>query len=357
MKILDHLYEKELRLNRFYPRKVTITHPKTILHGPSNSGKTTVLLDYLSNKKKDEYLYIDFNDLRIEQAIFIGLPSFIKNKNIKSLVLDNFDFSFTIPECSEVIISTNKDIKIDGFKIVDIYPLDFEEFIAFEKRQFDIKSIFNTYATVGTYPLISKSSKDSFVNEFQKLIISQMSSKLELEIFKAFALSQGERVSPFAIFNELKIFHKISKDKFYEILNKFVNEQLIFFLQRYKKPKADKKIYLIDFAIKSILTYEKDFIKRFENIIFLELYKQKEEIYFTDMIDFYIPNKNLAIIAMIFVPKNMIIDKTNRLKNELKSYDINKVEIITLEDQHEDEFIIDNIRCEIVTFWNWALRK
>ena len=357
MKFLDHLYEKEFKLNRFYQRKATITHPKTILYGPSNSGKTTILLDYISNRKKGTYLYIDFNDLRIKEAIFIGLPSFIKNKNIKLLIFDNFDFSFTIPPCDEVIVSTNKNITLDGFQRVDIYPLDFEEFIAFEKREFNIKSIFNTYATTGTYPIMSTIPKDSFIKEFQKLIISQMDSKLELEIFKAFALSQGERISPYAIFNELKIFHKISKDKFYETVKKFTQQKLIFFLQKYKKAKAEKKIYLIDFAIKSVLTYEKDFIKRFENIIFLELYKQNEEIYYTDMIDFYLPKKELAIIAMIFVPKNMIVAKVERIKNELKNHKVSKVEIITLEDQNEEEFMVDNIRCEIVTFWNWALRR
>lgn len=355
MKLLESLYAQEFKSITFHPRKAWISAHKSILFGPKASGKTTLLHDYLSRRKKGSYLYIDFDDLRIDQALFIGLPNFIKAKGITLLVLDNFDFSFTVPQVDEVIISTNQDHTLEGFERVEIFPLDFEEFIAFAKRHIEIEAIFNDFAVAGTYPTMSQVPKDRIVKEFQKLIRLILPDPLERTLFKSFALAQGEKLSPYTLFQELKIFHKISKDRFYALLKRFEQERLIFLLPHYDKPKAKKKIYLIDFAIKSILTYDKDFIKRFENIIFLELHKSKEEIYYTDMIDFYLPQKNLAVIPMLFLPIEMIQTKLNRIQKELEHYQIKRVEILTLEAEGSIE--LEMISCEIIPFWNWALSR
>ncbi len=355
MKLLESLHAREFKTITFYPRKVSIKSPKTILFGPRASGKTTILLDHLSREKKGSFLYIDFNDLRLDQAIFIGLPSFIKSKKISLLVLDNFDFSFTVPKCDRVIISTTDNRSLDGYDRVEIYPLDFEEFIASQKIDLDIESIFNNFATIGTYPAMLHTPKDRFIKEFQYFLRSMFKSDLELAIFKSFALMQGEIINPYAIFNDLKIFHKLSKDKFYEVLNRFQEERLIFLVQRYNKPKANKKLYLIDFAIKSVLTFDKDFIKRFENIIFLELLKSGEKCYYTDLIEFYIPSSDLAILPMLFSPLAMIEGKLNRIKKDLLTHKIKRVEVITLEVSLKID--LDGIECEVLPFWEWALRR
>jgi len=355
MKLLEVLYAQEFKTLTYYPRKVSINDPKTLLFGSKRSGKSYIVLDHLSRLKKGSFLYIDFSDLRINQAIFIGLPNFLKVKGIKLLVLDNFDFSFKIPPCEEVIVTTHLNQTIDGFKKSDVFPLDFEEFIAFEKRQFQIESIFNDYATIGTYPAIAQTSKERFVKEFQTLIKSMMDSELEFLVFKNFALSQGEIVSPFSLFNDLKIFHKISKDKFYATIKKLQDERMIFLLEKFGKKRADKKVYLVDFAIKSVLTFDKDFIKRFENIIFLELLKSGEEVYYTDMVEFYLPQSDSAIIPILFSPIQMIENKIKRIQKDLVAHNIKDVQILTLE--AEGEFEIDGIRCQISPFWEWALSR
>ena len=355
MKLLEVLYAQEFKTSSFHARKVSIASSKTILFGPKRSGKTSIVLDHLSRRKKGSYLYIDFSDLRVDQAIFIGLPSFLKQNNISLLVLDNFDFSFKTPPCDEVIITTHINKNLEDFKRVEIFALDFEEFIAFEKRQFQIESIFNDYAICGTYPAMANVPKDRLIKEFQNLIISMMDSELELLIFKSFALSQGEIVSPFSLFNELKIFHKISKDKFYTTIKKLQDEKMIFLVEKFAKAKADKKVYLVDFAIKSVLTFDKDFIKRFENIIFLELLKSGEEVYFTDMVEFYLPQSDSAIIPILFSPIQMIENKIKRIQKDLVAHNIKDVQILTLE--AEGEFEIDGIRCQISPFWEWALSR
>ena len=355
MKLLEALYSQEIKPSSFHPRKVSIDHKKIILKGSRFCGKTTLIQDHLSRRKKGSYLYIDFFDLRVNQAIFIGLPNFIKQKNISLLVLDNFDFSFSVPKLDEVIITTQKDVKIEGFKNRSIYPLDFEEFLAFGKNRIDIESSFNDFAVCGTYPIMAQTPRERLIQGFQNLISLMIQDKIQMSIFKALSLSQGEKISPFGIYQELKVFHKISKDRLYASIKEFQERGVIFFLSHFDKPKASKKLYLVDFAIKSVLTFDKDFIKRFENIIFLELLKSGEEFYYTDMIEFYLPKKELAVIPMLFLPKPMIESKLKRISKDLSHYRIKKVEIITLE--AEGEFDLGDIACEIVPFWNWALRR
>jgi len=355
MNLLEVLYAQEFKKPSFYPRKFSITQKKTLINGPKKSGKSTLIFDYLSQLKKGTFLYIDFADLRVTQVIIFGLPSFLKKNDIQLLVLENFDFSFKIPDCQEVIVTTHTTQTLKDFTTQTLYPLDFEEFIAFEKRQINVEAIFNDFADLGTFPAVVLSQKENHTKYFQDHIRLMCDTPLEFTILKHYALVQGLTVSSFAIFNEIKLFHKVSKDKFYAITKKLQEEKLLFLLEKFGTPRADKKVFMLDFAMKSVLTFDKDFITRFANIIFLELMKNGEEIYFTDLIDFYIPSENKAIIAMPFLPPSMILSKLSRLEKDFKKYAIKKIEIITLES--EEETYHDSIPVEILPFWSWALQR
>jgi predicted AAA+ superfamily ATPase len=355
MNLLEVLYAQEFKKPSFYPRKLSISHKKTLITGPKKSGKSTLIFDYLSSLKKGTFLYIDFNDLRVTQVIIFGLPSFLKNNNIRLLVLENFDFSFKIPDCQEVIITSHQAKEIEHFTTQTLYPLDFEEFIAFKQRQLNVQALFSDYTDFGTFPSIVLSAKENFVNHFQDHIRLMCDSPLEFTILKHYALMQGMRISSYTLFNEIKLFHKISKDKFYAISKKLQDEKILFLVQKYNAPKADKKVFMIDFAMKSVLTFEKDFITRFANIIFLELLKHDEEVYFTDLLDFYIPSEGKAIIPMPFLPPSMIHSKIARFEKDLIKYKIKKIEIITLESEEESDY--EGIPMEILPFWSWALQR
>jgi hypothetical protein len=356
MDILQALYENDIKKPLFYPRKLSIDgdDKKVLICGPSKSGKTALIYDYLSSKKRGSFLYIDFYDDRIDQSLFIGLSTFLQKNSIEILVLENFDFSFTIPKVKEVIITSQIDREVEGFKKFTLYPLDFEEFISFKRSDMDIESIFNEYALHGSFPSLANVSKDNLVKLFQDLIKLLTKNEQEWRVFRLIALSQSKSVSLYSLFNEFKLFNKISKDRFYAVSKELQDRNLLFFIRKFNSPKADKKVYLIDFAIKSVLTFEKDFIKRFENMIFLELLKRGKEVYFTDLIDIYIPSSDVAVLPLAFMPKEMIKQKLKRVEKELLKYSIKRVEVITLEE--EGEFMLGEIEVEIVPFWNWALR-
>ncbi len=356
MNQLEFLYEQDLKKSTFFPRKKRVIAKKTVICGAKKSGKSYIIFDALHKRDKKKFLYIDFLDFRVDiKSIMKNLSTFLKEREITLLVLENFDFSYQIPDCSEIIISTIKYKKIDGFETITVFPLDFEEFISFDRYNLDPQTIFNHYSHIGTYPQIVLSEKTNININFQNLIKLISDSDLEFQIIKAYALSQGLLTSPFKIFQEIKKEHQISKDKFYTINQKLQDEKVIFFLQKYQKPKAIKKIFLIDFAIKSILTFHKYFNTRFENIIFLELIKTDEEIFYTDFINFYLPKKNIAILTSLFVPQTMLKTKLSRVEEHLHEHNIKKVEIITLNIEHS--FEKSGIFYEILPFWDWALQR
>ncbi len=350
---LELLYDFEPKRLEYIDRKIQITKKKVIIFAPPKSGVTYLIYSHLINYDKDSYLYIDFNDARVvAKALKSNLQNFIIEKNIKLLVLENFDFSFDIPKCDETIISTNKYQKLNGFELINFYPLDFEEYIAFDKTHSKIENIFNAFANRGTYPQIALSGEINKIKHLQHLSNLITKNEKQLIILKTLSLYQAQSISLYQIFNKLKSDIKISKDLFYGLVDDLKSRQIILFLEKYDHSKAGKKLFLIDFALKNALNFEKDFLKRLENIVFLELYKRNKNLYYTDEIDFYLPKENSAILVIPFLPPVLLKNKILKRKKQFKKLNIKKVEIISL--GNEDEFEDDNIKYEIIPFWNWA---
>ena len=69
MNDLNFFYENPPEFAGFIPRKRGIDSPKTIIYGVLNSGKSAVLKNEISELKKDEILYLNLADLRLEEAV------------------------------------------------------------------------------------------------------------------------------------------------------------------------------------------------------------------------------------------------------------------------------------------------
>ncbi len=355
MNVLDFLYEQEFKKINILDRKVSITSKKSFLYGAKKSGKSYIIFDHLNKYNAKESLYIDFEDERInKKEIKENLNDFIKEKNIRILALDNFDFSFNPPKCEEIIISCVKKRELEGFETIKVSPLDFEEFLSFYKKYSNLETMFNIFAKTGTYPKIVLNPKDNIIKTMQEIIKTAIPNPLKHRVFKEFAISQGMKKSLFQIYNIIKKEHKISKDSFYTMSEELQEEGLLFFVEKFSQKRAPKKIFLGDFTIKNAFTFQKDFMKLFENMIFLEICKRDEKIYYQEAIDLYLPQKKTAIFSMPFLPVEVIKKKIKTNIQKIKKTNIRKINIITLE--YEESFIEEEIECEIFTFWNWALQ-
>ncbi len=356
MNRLEILYGEEVGKIAFTVRKVDLHGDKVILKGPRHSGKTYLLLDILSTRKKESFLYIDFADIRIDASIAAYLEAFLqRHPQIELLVLENLDFAFPLPAVKQMIITTSqKDFHLKGFEEIYLYPLDFEEFIAFNKRLSDAETLFGQFANIGTFPQMLEVSRSSYVQSFQHLLSTYYTTPVELEIVKTLALRQSTLVSTFALFNIVKKGHKISKDKFYLYMQKLQNEEVIFMVEKFGQKSTQKKLYMVDFAIRGVLSFEKDFIRRFENMIFLELYKRGYEIYYHELFEFYLPHTDTAVFSSPFMMEHIMQKRVEKAEAELLRLGVKNVQILTMGLQQS--FTQNGIHYEMMPFWNWALQ-
>lgn len=357
MEILEILYQEEQKNSRFFDRKTTIESKKTFLKGCRRSGKTTLIFDYLTTYSSEEYLYIDLCDERVKNLSFSSnLQKFIELKNIRLLVIEGYDFSFELPHCEEIILSSSSlHVNIEGFENIILYPVDFEEFIAFDRRHFNIEHLFNLFANQGTFPQIVLDNELDAKKNLQNLIKLALPNETKFTIFKKLTELQSTKVSLFQIYNQLKGSIKLSKDKLYQNVEELQDEGLLYLIEKYDSSKSNKKVYLCDFAIKNALSLKKDFLKRFENIVFSELFKNYGQIYYTDFLDFYLPEEHLGIISAPFSLQESIRTKLTKELVSLKSLHVNQIEIISV--GNEESFEFEGIPCNIIPFWDWALQR
>jgi len=356
MQTLQTFYETLYKNSLFFDRKIIIEHKKTILYGPRKSGKSHLIIDHISHYEKGSYLYIDFSDDRVESHLVAeNLPIFVQKNRIKLLVIEHFDFSFELPNVDEILLTTTFSSKhLPGYEKLTLYPLDFEEFISFDKKHSNIEHLFNLFTNHGTFPQIVQSIELDYQRQMQTILHLILNDTTTFLIYKRFCELQSTKISLFQIYNHLKGFTKISKDKLYAITAELIEQKLLFFVEKYNQPSAAKKVYPIDFALKDALTFKKDFLKRFENMVFLELIKRDKTVYYEEGIDFYIPEESLAVLCVGFATTEAIEMKLQKLLPTFWALHIKRIEVVTLSSESAKD--IEGFSFSIAPFWEWSLQ-
>ncbi len=356
--ILEKLYE--ISFEKLFPlqRKKQIYYSYTIIVGAPKSGKSYLIYDYLKQYKNEQYLYIDLDDLRLDRdTIFYNLDRFlIQNRDIEILALDNCnnfpeDFFKNIAHLKSIVISSTSDISIENFRNITLIPLDFEEYILFDNKHQNTTNSFNSFLKFGNLPEIVEFTETKQLQRNQEILKLITNNSLEFEVLKLFLKSSGELKSVFQLFNTFKKSHKISKDMFYKLAYKFESNHIIYLCQKFEQPKAPKKLYCYNHALIDAVNINKNFQNIFSNMIFLELHKLYPNIYYLDNIDFYIQTVNSIILSIPFF--NNLVSLSTKLLPIIGKYNISNITIITI--STTKTIFIEEIECEVVPFYEWAL--
>ena len=354
MKTLENCYELNFSKINFMERKIRITHPKTIITGASKTGKSYLIYDFLSNFKTKDYIYIDLNDSRNNlDEVINNLDLFLRQNQIKVLVLENFSFEFDLPYCDNIIISTDIPKSIRGFKNITVSALDFEEYLLQDNRHQNITQSFNNFFKYGNLPEIINIDEYKKVQRLQEIIKLQALNDTHFEILKLLFENIDEKKSLYQLFTTLKIKIKISKDKFYETCKLLENNKTIYFLQKYNQEKATKKIYSYNHSFLNAISHNKKFKNEFTNMIFLELIDKYKEIYYLDNIDFYIKSKKLAIVGIPFFNTFLINSTLKKIYKIMEEYEIKELNIITI--SNDEKINHSSLRINVIPFYEWAL--
>jgi hypothetical protein len=351
MDILESFYDLDFSKIDFKARKLSITFKYTIIQAPSQSGKSYLIYDYLSKYNTSEYLYIDFNNLKINNLKFYDdIQTFIDTNSIKILALDNFDFALGLPICSSIIISTNVNINLNNFENLFLTPADFEEFLQFDKHQ-NITTSFNYFLKYGNFiDTIRTDEKHKSLN-IQTHLKQLANNEIDLFILKFLIKNSGEIKSQNQLYLALKKEIKISKDRFYNYCKILEENQTITFLPKYKHSKSAKKIYTYNHALISEVSFKKNFNNIFTNMVFLELKNQYTDIYYDDYIDFYIPLTNEVFLSKPFFIGSQI---SSKILHFIQENYIKKVTVVTV--SNDNNIFIDNLECEVNPFYIWSAK-
>ncbi|MBU1928069.1 ATP-binding protein [bacterium] len=349
--LLEELYKTDLQVDKFHDRKLFLENESYQINGITKSGKSSIVKNYLLSLKKSSYLYLDCADIRIDiSELNAHLAGFcIKNK-IDVLALDNYYPDIDVVNVSQLIITSQIHFEIDFLETLQLYPLDYEEFLAFEYK-YD-SSALNHFFQLGGLPSMQKVNAD-VRNIYVQKILKEALDAMEFDILCVCAKMMAQKVSAYNIYERLKNSRKVSKDKLYKLFDALVAKNYIHQLQKFNHPSATKKLYLCDISLKSALTIDKHFGRLFENMVYLELLKSSTECYYEDGLDFYLPNTEEVILCMPFADERSLFKKIEQIEAFIFSYQIKKITAITM--NREGGISHPLSRVEMLPFDIWAI--
>jgi len=348
--LLEELYKTDIHLDKFHFRKLFLDDLSYQINGITQSGKTKLVKNYLLGLKKNTYLYIDCNDIRIDiNELNTYLSKFCTTNKVSTLVLDNYTPNINIVNVRQLIACSELEYDLP-LHVKKLYPLDYEEFLAYEHK-YDSTAL-NHFFQLGGFPSMHKVHNDDRNIYIQKTLKYTL-DEVEFDILIFCAKMMAQKVSPYSIYERLKQYRKISKDKLYKSYDNLVQKNYIHQLQKTNHSKATKKIYLCDISLKSALSVDKHFGRLFENMIYLELLKSSRECYYDDGVDFYLPQDSEVILGMPFADERSLFKKIEAIEAFIFTHNIKKVTAITMSREGEISHPLSEI--EMLPFDIWAL--
>lgn len=333
---------ESFKQRQFFPRRFGINESRIHLYGAPKSGKSSIALYHTKQFKNP--IYIDFNDFRNSlESIKNTLLKVSMEKRVDILVLDNLPEDFTsLPNIKNIITISEK--QSSKFTNKEILPLSFEEFISFDKSSQNINTLLNEFIKYGNLPqsiFLKESQKEQNKQDALRLIFGDKIS------FALYILNlQGKVISINQIYSNLKKITKISKDFIYSFIESLQERNIIYLVPNILSQKLPKKLFLFDFSLRQVISYERDFLALFENMLFMELKRFKKPIFYAKNINLICKNK-----GYILAPFNT----KDSIKAMLERIDLFDLEIIVLTLDLESSLKIGNKLIKIKSFINFAL--
>jgi hypothetical protein len=349
--LLDEFYRYDLHNPFFIERKASLNEESVWIMGISQSGKTSLIKNYLLSHKKSTYLYLDCRDIRLDiNELNEHLEGFCLEHKIKILALDNYLPTIRFFPIEQIILSSEYANQSE-FETLNLHLLDYEEFLGFESKYYDSTAL-NHFFQLGGFPAMHRLPSEDRSLYLQKTLAYTLND-IELSVMIQASKMVTQKVSAFTLYERLKSERKISKDKLYIHLQSLLDKHYLYGCEKFNHPSAIKKLYLCDIAIKHALTLQKHFGKVFENLVFLELIKHDIECYYDEGIDFYLPQRNQIILASAFANEHALFKKVEALEGYIISHQIQEIIVVTM----NLENIISHpiARIEMVPFSQWAL--
>ena len=340
--------------------------------------------------------FFELSQINEKQKIYLFFDEIQTVKNWDSWVRTvndtRKDIQIVLTGSSSKLLSKEISTKLRGRVLnYEIFPLSFKEIINWKNIKYDlnnityskdkteIKRLFSSFVIDGGYPAIifQNLQKENILQSYyDSMIFKDIIERYRIEDvnkLKYLANLLFESVSKEMSYNNLanklnSIGFKISKNTVIEHLSYFEDAYLFFQNLKYEYSLAKqlgsiKKIYCIDNGLLNTVSFKfsDDFGKLLENLVFIELRRRNEQIYYSRKnyeCDFLIVRKNKVSLA-IQVTKKLDDDNEKREINgllEVMNEHKLKEGILLTEDQ-EEERIVEDKKIKIIHIWKWLLQE
>jgi len=400
-KIKQYLIDFQKRKFETFDRELKIKFTKefiTSIIGARRVGKTYFLFN-LINKIKDrkKVLYVDFDlpefldfdgkdlkklvNLHLQlfgslEYIFFDEIQNIKNWHLglKEIYEEKKYFIF-ITGSSSKLLSKELATQLRGRTITyTLFPLSLREIFSIKNLPLPKNLIstselnkilfeFNQYLKLGGYPQIFKEPdlKEQIVKDYKDLVLFRdLVERYNIKniyvikrFFEYLISSFAKEISIDKFYNYLKSQNvSLSKKTLYNYLEYFESSIFFHFLRTYRIKERLKKVYLND-----IVFADKNEGRKLENIVFIELKKTEEKIYYFKNkfeCDFVIPSKR-AIQVVWELNEDNKKREINGLIEAMRYFRIKKGIIFTY--NQEQEIKENKYKIQVIPVWQWLLRK
>jgi len=393
------------------------TQEVIFLKGVRRSGKSTILINHIKNLvsfgvKKEEILFVNLEDPRFATFLDLSLLEkikeayiyYLKPQNKPHIFLDEIQniegfekwlnkeyelkssFLYATGSNSKLLSKEIGSVLSGRYLDVLVYPLSFREFLQFKglniKNEFEyisnrleIERYFEEFMEFGGFPKVvlledEELKKAELKSYFDSILLRDIVARykldnfLKLEQLSVFLLSN---ISNLVSNNKLKNILNISYETIEKYLEYLQNAFLIYTVKKFdwslKKQIVNlKKVYSIDTGLSKRVSFEVGRKKGdlLENIVFLELKRRFENIYYYKTKDNYevdfLIKENEKITHLIQVSLTLNDEKT--LKREIRALQKAKEELktdaklilLTLDNPQ-----IENNDVEIINVIKWLL--
>ncbi len=351
--LLEEFYKQDLHTPQYIERPYFLDDDSYQINGISQSGKSFLIKHTLLSYKKSSYLYIDCNDLRIEADLLNEtLTRFCNQNDIAAVALDNYRDEIALPKVKQLFIASVEHHHYPELKSINLYPLDFESFLAFEPR-YD-ETALNHFFQLGGFPAMHRVPSEERVRHIQRSLQSAL-TEIGFDIILLATNLITQKVSAHMLYERLKTARKISKDMLYKNFDTLITQGYLHQLEKLNHARAAKKLYLCDISIKNALSTQKHFGRLFENMVYLEMLKKEFTLFYDEEIDFYIPEQERIVLCMPFGNQDVLFKKIEKIEGFIISHGISKVEVVTM--SNESSLRHPFVPVEMIPFSVWALTE
>ena len=395
-------------ISRDFAHTISKNKLSYIIIGPRRSGKSYFLYNIIDilGKKKEDIIFVNFEDPRLTGFTANNLLEILETykqifpdkkpilfldeiQNIEGFAkyvwfLVDTGHRVFITGSDSITLNLNVIQKLGGRLMhLDFYPLNFKEFMYFKDNKinpntlpkFKLLSFFDEYLEFGGFPeVVLNNDKKNILTTYYNLVISdilkQNSSFKEFEIKNIVKKIRENIGKPTTISSFLKFFtfidYKINKNKLYDYFDKLESHFFILSLENYtksvKKRTYEKKYYLIDNGYIKIMDIEGDLGLKLENLVFLELLKKKDNVFYwqnekKQECDFVIEEKGKIVKAIQVAYELNDQNKDREIKGLLEAMKFFKLKegLLLIYDGSESKLEIEGKKIIVKPVLKWLL--